>query len=105
MQIAITLFDRFAALDAVGPYQVFTHLPGAKVIFASERSGPIPDESGNLVLHAQACYADVPAPDIILIPGGHLDHLRLHRLPDPRRRRPANGPQTRQRTRQASPPA
>ncbi len=70
MQIVIALFDRFAALDAVGPYQVFTHVPGAKVIFASERAGAIPDESGDLALHAQATYADVPAPDILLIPGG-----------------------------------
>ena len=70
MQIVIALFDRFASLDAVGPYQVFNHLPGAKVIFASERSGLVCDESGSLALHAEASYADVPAPDILLIPGG-----------------------------------
>lgn len=70
MQIVIALFERFTSLDAVGPYQVFTHLPGAEVIFASERAGLIPDESGSLSLRAQACYAEVPAPDIALIPGG-----------------------------------
>jgi len=70
MQIVIALFERFTSLDAVGPYQVFNHWPGAEVIFASERSGPTRDESGSLALHADACYADVPAPDILLIPGG-----------------------------------
>ncbi len=70
MQIVIALFDRFASLDAVGPYQVFTHWPGAKVIFSSERTGLICDESGSLALRAQASYADVPHPDIILVPGG-----------------------------------
>jgi transcriptional regulator GlxA family with amidase domain len=70
MQIVIALFDRFASLDAVGPFQVFTHLPSAKVIFASERPGLVPDESGSLSLHAEVAYADVPHPDIILVPGG-----------------------------------
>jgi transcriptional regulator GlxA family with amidase domain len=70
MQIVIPLFDRFAALDAVGPYQVLSHLPGAKIIFASERQGIIPDGSGNLGLRAEAAFADVPRPDIVLVPGG-----------------------------------
>ncbi len=70
MQIVIALFDRFASLDAVGPYQVFTHLPGAKVIFSSERAGLVCDESGSLALRAEASYQDVPSPDVILVPGG-----------------------------------
>jgi hypothetical protein len=35
MQIVIALFDRFTALDAVGPHQVLHHLGDAEVIFAS----------------------------------------------------------------------
>jgi transcriptional regulator GlxA family with amidase domain len=70
MQIAIPLFDRFAALDAVGPYQVFTLLPGANVIFCSERAGGVSDDSHALTLVAEAAYADVPRPDIICVPGG-----------------------------------
>ena len=30
MDIAIPLFDRFTALDAVGPYEVLSRLPGAR---------------------------------------------------------------------------
>jgi transcriptional regulator GlxA family with amidase domain len=70
MQIVIALFDRFTALDAVGPHQVLTHLPGSEVIFASERPRGVPDDTGTLTLAATAGYADVPAPDILLIPGG-----------------------------------
>ena len=33
MQIAIPLYDRFTALDAVGPYEVLSRLPGATVTF------------------------------------------------------------------------
>lgn len=70
MQIVIPLFDRFTALDAVGPHQVLHHLPDAEVIFAAERVRGITDESGTLTLQSQAAYADVPGPDIIVVPGG-----------------------------------
>ena len=70
MQIVIALFDRFTALDAVGPHQVLHHLPGAEVIFAADRVRGITDESGTLTLQARAAYADVPRPDIIVVPGG-----------------------------------
>jgi putative intracellular protease/amidase len=70
MQIVIALFDRFTALDAVGPHQVLHHLPGAEVIFASQRVRDITDESGTLTLRADAAFADVPHPDILVVPGG-----------------------------------
>jgi transcriptional regulator GlxA family with amidase domain len=70
MQIVIPLFDRFAPLDAVGPYQVLVHLPGATVIFAAQRPGGVSDSSGSFTLRAQASFADVPHPDVILVPGG-----------------------------------
>jgi transcriptional regulator GlxA family with amidase domain len=70
MQIVIPLFDRFTALDAVGPHQVFAHLPGAEVIFAAERTRGVSDETATLTLQAQASYEDVPNPDVIIVPGG-----------------------------------
>jgi transcriptional regulator GlxA family with amidase domain len=70
MQIVIALFDRFTALDAVGPHQVLHHLSGADVVFAAQRAGGVTDESRTLTLQAQASYADVPRPDVIVVPGG-----------------------------------
>jgi len=70
MQIVIALFDRFTALDAIGPHQVLHHLPDTEVIFASERVCDVTDESRTLTMRAQAGYADVPRPDIIVVPGG-----------------------------------
>ncbi|HEY4462891.1 MAG TPA: DJ-1/PfpI family protein [Streptosporangiaceae bacterium] len=70
MQIVIALFDRFTALDAIGPHQVLHHLGDAEVIFASERERGVTDESGTLTLRATASYADLPRPDVIVIPGG-----------------------------------
>jgi transcriptional regulator GlxA family with amidase domain len=69
-QIVIALFDRFTALDAVGPHQVLSQLPDTEVIFASERVRGVTDETRTLTLQAQASYADVPHPDIVLVPGG-----------------------------------
>ena len=70
MQIAILLFDRFTVLDAIGPYQVLSGLPGAEAVFVAERPGPIRDEEGSLILSAQAGLPDVPHPDVIVVPGG-----------------------------------
>jgi transcriptional regulator GlxA family with amidase domain len=70
MQIVIALFDRFTALDAVGPHQVLHHLPGAEVIFAAERARGVSDDTRTLTVAAQGSFADVPAPDIIVVPGG-----------------------------------
>jgi putative intracellular protease/amidase len=70
MQIAIVLYDRFTVLDAIGPYQVLTNLPGAEVTFVTERPGLIADEEGILKLEVEAALADVPHPEVVLVPGG-----------------------------------
>lgn len=77
MQIAILLFDRLTALDAVGPYEVFSRLPGAEVVFAGRHTGPVGNELGSLHLTADATLADVPRPDVVVVPGGpgQSDHM------------------------------
>ena len=39
MEIAIPIFDGLTALDAVGPYEVLSRLPGARVEFAALEPG------------------------------------------------------------------
>ncbi len=70
MQIVILLYDQFTALDAVGPYEVLSRLPGARVVFAAERPGLVRDNTGALGLLADVPLGDVPHPDILLVPGG-----------------------------------
>ena len=70
MQIAIPLYDRFTALDAVGPYEVLARLPGATVTFVGERTGPVRTETGALAITVDATLADVESPDVIVVPGG-----------------------------------
>ncbi|MGV9349114.1 DJ-1/PfpI family protein [Streptomyces spiralis] len=70
MQIAIVLYDRFTALDAVGPYETLGRLPGADTVFVAERSGPVRTDTGHLAITADRTLADVPSPDIVVVPGG-----------------------------------
>ena len=70
MEIAILIYDRFTALDAVGPYEVLSRLPGAKVTFVAESAGPQRTDTRQLALLAEATLEKMPAPDIVLVPGG-----------------------------------
>lgn len=78
MQIVIPVFDRLAPLDAVGPYQVLRLLPDAKIVFAAARPGPVTDETGAFTQLATASFADVPHPDVILVPGGAGSREQMH---------------------------
>jgi transcriptional regulator GlxA family with amidase domain len=70
MDIAILLFDRLTALDAVGPYEVLSRLPGANLTFVATEAGPKRTDTKALALVADATLADLPHPDILLVPGG-----------------------------------
>jgi putative intracellular protease/amidase len=71
MQIACLLYDRFAALDIVGPYDVFNAVPDTEVVFVAEEAGPVANEDGGLTMVVQKSLADVPSPDVLVIPGGY----------------------------------
>lgn len=70
MQIAVLLFDRFTALDAVGPYEVLGRLPGARTVFVADRPGPVTTDVGTLALTATATLNEVTSPDVLVVPGG-----------------------------------
>ncbi len=68
--IAIALFDDFTALDAIGPYQVFQHLPDAEVSFVAAEAGTIHDDKGLLRVEVNRTIDDENDPDVVVIPGG-----------------------------------
>jgi putative intracellular protease/amidase len=82
VQIAIGLFPQFTALDAIGPYQVFTNLPGADVVVCAAHTGIVSDDENLLHFDVQHTFADVPAPDVLVVPGGVITR-RLARDGDP----------------------
>ena len=70
MQIAIPLFDRFTALDAVGPYEVLSRLPGARVDFVVGEPGVVRTDTRMLGVHVDLSLDDVRTPDVVVVPGG-----------------------------------
>jgi putative intracellular protease/amidase len=69
MQIAVVLYDRVTALDAIGPYEILSRLPGVTLVFAGLEAGPVRADTGRLSPVASQRLDDVPAPDVILVPG------------------------------------
>jgi putative intracellular protease/amidase len=70
MRIAIPLFDRVTALDAVGPYEVLQRLPDATVTFVGHEPGTVRTDNGFLGLAVDARLEDLPDPDVVVVPGG-----------------------------------
>ena len=70
MKIAIPIFDKVTALDAIGPYEVLSRLPGAELKFLSFEPGPVRTDNGMLALHADGAFEDMPDPDVLVVPGG-----------------------------------
>lgn len=69
MEIAILTFDGMTALDAVGPAQVLSLLPDASIRWTSSDPGARCTDAGMSIVAAHA-LADVPRPDVVLVPGG-----------------------------------
>ncbi|MDQ6744484.1 MAG: DJ-1/PfpI family protein [Actinomycetota bacterium] len=70
VNVAIPIFDRITALDAVGPYEVLSRLPDARVHFLATEPGPKRTDTGMLALLADGSLTELPEPEVILVPGG-----------------------------------
>jgi putative intracellular protease/amidase len=70
VEIAILLFDGVTALDAVGPYEALSRLPEAHVRMVGTDRGAKRTRRGSLALVADHTLAEVPRPDIVVVPGG-----------------------------------
>jgi putative intracellular protease/amidase len=69
MNIAILLYEGLTALDAIGPYEVLTLLPDARVQFVAKNAGAVRTDSGALALVADYSFADVVSADVVVVPG------------------------------------
>ncbi|HTX08071.1 MAG TPA: hypothetical protein VME22_05635 [Solirubrobacteraceae bacterium] len=68
MDVAIPIFDGITALDAIGPYEVLSRLPGARVQFIAKEPGP--KRTGNGTLSLTACFKDWRRPPTGACSGG-----------------------------------
>jgi putative intracellular protease/amidase len=81
VEIAILLFDGITALDAVGPYEVLSRLPEARVRFVGTERGAKRTRDGSLALVADHTLAEIRRPDIVVVPGGPGE-AALHANPE-----------------------
>jgi transcriptional regulator GlxA family with amidase domain len=70
VKIAIVVFDKLTALDAIGPYEVLSRLPEVELHFVAKEAGPKRTDTGRLGISADLSLAEIPDPDIVLLPGG-----------------------------------
>lgn len=77
MQIAILLYDKLTALDAIGPYEVLRSVPGWEVRFVGASKGNVRTDSGALGLSADYALDEVTEPDIVLVPGGEGSEVAM----------------------------
>jgi transcriptional regulator GlxA family with amidase domain len=70
VEVTIPIYDRFNALDVIGPYEVLRHLPDTRVVLVAAEPGPISTEDGAVTLLAEHSLSEAPAPDVVLVPGG-----------------------------------
>lgn len=70
LHVAIPLFPRFTALDAVGPYEVLQRIPSIDVTFIGHRRGEVRSENAMLGIIADATFEELAEPDVIVFPGG-----------------------------------
>ena len=77
-QIAIAVFPRLTALDGIGPYEVLQRLPEFEVVFVGARRGEVRTENGMLGITADATFAEVAHPDVVVFPGGIGTRALMH---------------------------
>lgn len=70
MRVAVLLYDRVTALDAIGPYEVLCRVPGVTVTMVAEKAGRIRTDTGELGLVAERSLDSVARADVLLVPGG-----------------------------------
>jgi putative intracellular protease/amidase len=67
--IVETIYPGMTQLDFTGPHTVFSRIPGARVVVASEPGGPI-ESDGGLVFAGTRRMAEIERCDLLFVPGG-----------------------------------
>ena len=81
MKIVILLYEGFTALDAIGPYEILSRLPGADLTFAAARAGIVTSDTGFLKIMASHAIDEITQADIVLVPGGPGDAVVMQHAP------------------------
>jgi transcriptional regulator GlxA family with amidase domain len=69
MNIALFFYPDFTLLDAIGPAECLSMLPGAKLYTVAPEQGMIKTDNG-MQIYAEYSIQQIDSADILLIPGG-----------------------------------
>jgi putative intracellular protease/amidase len=78
LKVAIPLFPRFTALDAIGPYEVLQRIPFVDVVFVGHERGECRSDNGMLGMVADATFEECTEPDVVVFPGGVGTRTLVH---------------------------
>jgi putative intracellular protease/amidase len=70
MQIAFLIYEGLTSLDIIGPYEVLARVPDADVRFVAVEAGELRVDTGAFGFAVDHALADVPRPEVFVIPGG-----------------------------------
>ena len=76
--IAIPLFPRFTALDAIGPYEVLQRIPHFDVTFIGHERGVVRSDNAMLGIEIDATFEELATPEIVVFPGGFGTRALMH---------------------------
>lgn len=76
MNIVIYLYNGLTVMDAVGPYEVLSRLPGAQVKFVAREKGLIISDTHFLKIVAEYAISEIQSAEILLIPGSVVGFIR-----------------------------
>jgi cyclohexyl-isocyanide hydratase len=69
LNIGILIFPLIDQIDFTGPFEVLARIPESAVHVIGTEPGPIKDHKG-LILTAESVVPEVPALDVLQVPGG-----------------------------------
>ena len=69
IQIGILLYPNVTQLDATGPAQVLSRVPGAQMHMIWKTRDPVPTDAGFSIVPTTT-FADCPQLDVVCVPGG-----------------------------------
>jgi transcriptional regulator GlxA family with amidase domain len=70
MNVTLLLFEGLTALDAVGPYQVLSRMPGVDLRFVAPAAGLLRTDDRLLCLQVDSALEEVERADVLVVPGG-----------------------------------
>lgn len=76
VDVAVLVYDGVSGAEALAPHEVFRRAAGVDVFFVAQRPGPCVTQGRPGLIGADRSLDDLPAPDVVVIPGG----LGAHRV-------------------------